>query len=409
MFKILLLLGSIVLFFLSVVIPNSMQNATAACLVLCAVFALPNIRLNRNFQLLLSLYLLSCAVTVFYILVGLSAGAVQEAVQQTVIIYILSPLLWILIVSGLTNLLDDEAFRRWIMVFMMLCVSTVPLFFYLFLQGYDDAVHFFIKEANVDLTEGNVAATIHVYGSFIFLSGGMFAAPGLVRGNAARVLVLSALAAVAITSGRSALMISIPTGVLLGLVLNSRMAPSAASPRSARGFRSVLQTGLVICAILLAMAMTLDDISLPYIFSNMVEKLTSGGGPARAEQFNALMDGVARHWALGSGHGIGVNYLRNDDYPWRYELVWVATILRVGVIGSLIYLLPFLTYVVVFLRRWSARRLSELDIFFFAGFVTAFLASNTNPYVEAFTFQWMYILPTAHLLNRGSARNGARQ
>ncbi|WP_439669550.1 O-antigen ligase domain-containing protein [Cupriavidus necator] len=409
MFKILLLLGSVALFFLSTVIPNALQGATAAAMIFCATLALPYIRPSHKLKLLLILYLLCCLVTVFYIFVGTSAGAGGEAVQQTVVIYILSPLLWILIISGLTSLLDEETFRRWTIVFTTLCIASVPLFFYLYLQGHEEAVQFFIKEANVDLNDGNVAATIHVYGSLIFLSGGLFAAPGLVRGYLSRVLLLSALAVVAITSGRSALMLSIPAGLLLGLMLNSRINPSTATSPRGRGARSVFHTSLVVSAILLGMAMAFDNISLTHIFATVIEKLTTGGGPARSEQFDALMEGVARHWALGSGHGIGVSYLRNEDYPWRYELVWVASLLRVGAIGSLIYLLPFLMYIIVFLNQWAHRRVTELDVFMFGGFMTAFLATNTNPYIEAFTFQWIYILPVAYLVNRQFPAKGNRQ
>jgi hypothetical protein len=33
----------------------------------------------------------------------------------------------------------------------------------------------------------------------------------------------------------------------------------------------------------------------------------------------------------------------------------------------------------------------------FCGFVCAFLGTNTNPYIEAFVFQWMYVIPLVAL------------
>jgi hypothetical protein len=29
----------------------------------------------------------------------------------------------------------------------------------------------------------------------------------------------------------------------------------------------------------------------------------------------------------------------------------------------------------------------------FCGFLCAFLGTNTNPYIEAFSLQWMYVIP----------------
>jgi hypothetical protein len=35
--------------------------------------------------------------------------------------------------------------------------------------------------------------------------------------------------------------------------------------------------------------------------------------------------------------------------------------------------------------------------FLFSAFMAAFIASNTNPYIEAFAFQWMYTIPLVAL------------
>lgn len=45
----------------------------------------------------------------------------------------------------------------------------------------------------------------------------------------------------------------------------------------------------------------------------------------------------------------------------------------------------------------------------FGGFMTALLATNPNPYIEVFTFQWIYVLPVAHLVNRQFPAKGNRQ
>ena len=41
-----------------------------------------------------------------------------------------------------------------------------------------------------------------------------------------------------------------------------------------------------------------------------------------------------------------------------------------------------------------------MDVFLFAGCASAFIAAATNPYIEAYTFHWMYVLPVTIFLVR---------
>jgi hypothetical protein len=121
--------------------------------------------------------------------------------------------------------------------------------------------------------------------------------------------------------------------------------------------------------------------------------LFSGGGEARSVQASALWTGIIEAHGVGAGHGVGVPYVRSDQYPWRYELVWVATIFRVGLVGAIVYFLPFAFYIAAAVRSGLHRSLTMEDRFLLGGFLCAFVASGTNPYIESFAFQWMYILP----------------
>jgi len=77
--------------------------------------------------------------------------------------------------------------------------------------------------------------------------------------------------------------------------------------------------------------------------------------------------------------------------------VWLATLYRVGILGTLIYALPFALYILAALRLAYRRRLPSRHKFLFSGLVCALLATNTNPYIEAFAFQWMYVIPLVAL------------
>ena len=151
---------------------------------------------------------------------------------------------------------------------------------------------------------------------------------------------------------------------------------------------------------ILPFILNLFAISIDAIFRDFFDKLASGGGVLRSEQFYALLKGINDSFGFGVGHGVGVSYLRDNNFPWRYELVWMATILRVGFFGSLIYLMLFLIYIKKFLIYRKKNNISAFDLFIFSGFVAAFVASNTNPYIESFAFQWMYVFPVVSLLLR---------
>ena len=352
-------------------------------------------------RFLVATYFAGVFVSLFYIFVGLNNGAPIEAAKQVLIVYVCTPLLWILVSGAVASIVDDARLSLWLVIFLQFCVASVAAFFYLYLAVGPEAVSFFQESANVDLRGGYAGATMHVYGSFIFLTAGFFAVPSVVSNRYARLFIYIALLVVAATSGRSALILSIPIGILLGLIFSTRIRKISSESRKfgVGKIASLLCLGLLIIGsvFLLAGAVGID---LTLIVDTFWEKLRSGGGEARAEQFVALLNGVRDSYWLGAGHGVGVSYLRNDEFPWRYELIWMATLLRVGAIGAMVYVFPFAFYVWKFLGFWWRREISDLDVFLFSGFVAAFIASNTNPYIEGFVFQWMYVLPVVHFFVR---------
>ena len=290
------------------------------------------------------------------------------------------------------------------MVLSFVGVASVAVFFYLFLNFGVDTVLFFIDDPNINLRDGYSAATMHIYGSFIFLTGAFFATPVLVSGVARRYFLLASFVLVAITSGRSALIISIFIGAIVGMIFLPENAADVVFRRGIdRSAYSLVKKLLILGVIGFALVLV-TDIDANVIVDDFVAKLLSGGGVERIEQADALLASVKDNLGLGVGHGVGVPYIRNDDYPWRYELVWFATLHRVGLIGSIVYAFPFVVCVVAFLNLWRHRMLTEMDVFMFAGLVAALVASNTNPYIEAFSFQWMYVLPVVYFLVAGKNR-----
>lgn len=384
------------LLLLAVVIPNSLPIPTAAAMGMAFFLALPGLRIDRGFRSLLALYAATVIVTVFYLVVGGMHDAPLVAIAQVFAVYIASPLLWMVIAHVLLRWLGAGRLIDWLAMLSLLCALSVGVFFYLYLRHGAAAVAFFFKGANVNLNNGFAGATMHVYGSLIFLCGAFFSSPELIRNRLLRFALLAMLLACALTSGRSALILSVPMGWLLGLALMSRTIGN--TRKSA--FTQLVRYGLPMLAAAAAALFLLQaytQIDLDTVLSAVTDKLASGGGSARVQMGHSLLAGILDNGGLGSGHGVGVDYVSDPIHPWRYELVWVATLYRVGILGALIYALPFLLYFLGVLRLAFARRLPARHKFMFCGLFCAFLATNTNPYIEAFCFQWMYVVPLVAL------------
>lgn len=394
-----------ILLFLCVVIPNSMQSTSAVALIITAIIASVGLKINRNIIKLFWFFVLTVLVTAGYLIVGELNGAPQEALIQIPVIYIVSPFLWILVSIQIFQSIGSERLIGWFAVYTLLCGVSIIVFFWLFEQYGPNAVSFFKSDgANLSLQDGYAGATMHVYGSLIFLSAGFISSPEVIQSFKLRIIVIAVICSAALTSGRAALILSIPIGLLSLLLLTPRTIELSKYQRK-KSYKNLFRALLAVTAgvgLVIYLASYYTDINIPYIISAFYEKLGEGGGGERIEQAKSLVSGIIETNGLGAGHGIGVEVVRSEINPWRYELVWLATIYRVGFIGAAIYAILFFHYIFSIIRVARSRKLLMKDKFFFSAFVAAFVASNTNPYIEGFAFQWMFIVPLiSFYCNRG--------
>jgi hypothetical protein len=370
----------------AVVIPNSLPLETFGLLLILAVVAAttPGFRnFPRRYALMMSMSIL---VTLVYLTVGVLNGAPGAAVWQILLAYVLTPGLWAACVFGAIRRFPGATVARGLALLTVPATLSVALYFYLFLNFGPSSVTFFFDQANVHIQGSTIAARMHVYGSLIFLAGGFFSTPEVFYRKPSRLLIALLLIGAAMTSGRAALIASIPIGFFVFIL-----------PRLTSNFRlkSVL-IGFFVVAVGVFSAFGLMQslgVSIQDTMGMFLQKLMAGGGAVRDLQSEALWDSISTHIGLGAGHGIATKVIRNEEYPWRYELIWLATLHRVGVIGTAIYAFPFLWYLFSASRALLINRLSTHERFFFGGFLAAFVASSTNPYLEAFSLQWMFIVP----------------
>ena len=380
-----------------VVVPHSFQIPTAIALGVAFVFCVLGLRSTRWLIWLIVIYCLGAILTVIYLFVGFLNGAPIDAILQSAAVYLVSPFLWIVLASSLMQYFGPEGTVKWLVRFTWLALLSIVLFFWAYFAFGRDSVKFLTEDANMNVRGGFAGTTMLVYGSLIFLAGGIFAEPGVLRSRLARLLMPAALIAAAATSGRSAFLIAIAVGFVIGLVLRPGLRETQQgsvnnlSLLNVIGALAAMVMGIVVLNALFA------QLDLAYIVELFWTKLLSGGGNERIQQFYALWEGVEDGFGLGRGHGVGVDYLRSDEFPWRYELLPLATLFKVGVIGLAIYSLPFVLAASRIIKKFQDQSLTRVDIYMAGGLSAALLATFTNPYLESFVFQFMYFLPVVAL------------
>ena len=182
-------------------------------------------------------------------------------------------------------------------------------------------------------------------------------------------------------------MLSLFIGVLLFFIFNKR-----------KNF--LIQILLIISALYLSnIILGSFDINIFKIFEGFIKKINSGGESARTEQFKALVEGINQN-IFGAGHGVGVSYIRNYNYPWRYEILPLALIYRVSLFGFIIYALPFLYSIKQFMKLHINSQDDLIDRFMVSGLISIVVASFTNPYLESFEFQFFSVFPFIYFITR---------
>jgi len=384
------------LIILTVVMPNSYPTLSflllisAACFVL---FAKPFFSIPR---LLIYFWMASLFVTILYMLVGALNGATLEALKQTMLIYIISPILWTIIMVHWLRCRGIEQISRLLVLLVFPCAISVVVFFFLFLNYGPSSTRVFISSSNIDFSNGTVAATMHVYGSMIFFAGGIFAAPNIFQNRTVRLLAIISVITIAATSGRGALIIAIFLGLLVSII-----SSASRTIRPRRFVLFVVGTGATLFLVALVSAYFAVDLTL--LITDLLNRILNISHSIRGQQVSHLARGIADSSGFGMGHGIGVDYIRSEKYPWRYEAVWVATLYRVGLLGAIAYVVPFIYFFWRIATTQIRRELSTGERFLFGAFTAVFAASATNPYLEAFAFQWMYILPISAMVLRNNS------
>lgn len=385
--------------FIPIVLPNALRVISVPIFVVMGLLALffgfRNIGLRA-----LSIYLLFSFVTSFYLVVGFIKTQ-GEAVPWVVVVYILSPLLWLAIWSNLLKIISMETVVGLLLVYGSLCCATVIMFYYIFLNYGSASLEWLIAEPNIRVEEGKAAATMHVYGSLVFITAAFFSSPNVIKNVWIRNYFLIFLALSALISGRSALLLAIFVGLMIGFI-------SFGGSRLKKIFRFSGYMVLTLPVIIMFSEFVSNnvfsglEVNILNIIGDFVSKVSAGGGEERGSQFESLLQGLKETWFLGAGHGVSVDVIRNEESPWKYELLGLSTLFHVGIFGFFIYLIPFIFIFSCYGRIGKLKIRNKYDVFVFSGFIAILVASMTNPYLESIDFQWMVLFPCVYFYKRAS-------
>jgi hypothetical protein len=391
---------TVVYMFFPIVFPNAFRTYTLPAFICLGVWHI-FFKFKDIGQTPLVMYGLFASISIGYILVGVLAGA-GDGLAWLIFVYVLAPFFWIAILSTCIRQIGPQSFVKALTFYAALSCLSVVAFFVAFERFDVTQLTWWIAEPNVLVTDGLPAATMHVFGSLIFFAGAFFAAPGVIVRKPFRAVAAAAIVVVTLLSGRTALLLAVIIGCCLNL----------ACERVTHVVRWMLIAVALATTVALSWSAALwltqgaprqgehTDISVLQILESNLDKISAAGGVEREEQALALWRGIQRSYGLGAGHGIGVEIIRSEETPWKYELLWVSTLFHVGVIGTLIYFLPFLLVAVAYFQCLRLRQRNAMDNFMFGGLLAIMAASTTNPYLESFDFQWMPILPAIYFYLR---------
>jgi hypothetical protein len=131
-------------------------------------------------------------------------------------------------------------------------------------------------------------------------------------------------------------------------------------------------------------------------FTESFDPAVNEAAMIRIEQLIALLNGLEDVPVFGAGLGMGVEYIRDPEAPWNYELRYFALLYQVGILGFILYGLGVAWMLYRGIHIISGNSMFGAYMFsMLCGCCGALIAEATNPYLNQFGHLWMIFLPLA--------------
>ncbi len=214
-------------------------------------------------------------------------------------------------------------------------------------------------------------------------------------------LIISIIAVIA--TARRAVILNIFLGFICTVIF-TRLAPAIDKKAFNKRILKILFWGIGFLIVFVIIAQESGLFNFTLVFNKFLSAFSSkqnvsdASTQTRYRQFDLLIKSWLHAPLLGHGHGAVSQYIiRSKTAPWMYELSYVALLFQTGIIGLGIYfaLIIWPIYKGVRLIKTADKE----TCFFIIPSITAcacFLIANaTNPYLQSYDYIWALFFPVA--------------
>lgn len=363
---------------LNIVFPNSFQNLSISLLIITSLLIFTLKKRLYDYTIVAFWIILSLIFISFILLSNVSSPHKIELIFK----YVVSPLLWITIISYIRSEFDIKTIMNWLIFFSFMgCVSVISLYI-IMAAGFTSIVELIIINPNIDQGTG-LGFTLHVYGSLVFFALAIFPSMKYISRNSYKYVYVLVFLIAAILSGRTALILSLIIGLLFSVIYLNKIRVKFTNIVS---FIFFITIGGIFLFNKYNENFDVDFID--YITNLHFKKISDKGGHERAQQINEIVKYI-NDYPFGNGF-ISLSIIRDFARPFNFEVLILATIMRFGIITFMLILFSIgkcMSGIKIF------RKDNESTDFFLLGFFGILMVSFTNPYLESFAFQWMFFIP----------------
>lgn len=365
---------------LNIVFPNSFQLISISILFLInLLIAIKNKRFNLSFLH----FKWGVFSLIFCLFILFSSISFQDKIELF-FKYAISPFLWINLFVFIFKKYNRKIILNWIIIIFLISNFSVIIFYILSVSGYGNLIKPFMENARVNTNTG-LGFTLHIYGSLIFFSIAFIPIFNLMRNYFLKYVLFISLLLVIVISGRTALYLSLFLSIFYFLFNYKyiKISPKA------------ILSGIVLLLLIIILYnfLFLDYFKINlynYILETHLNKIETGGGTERSIQVNQILSAIKDN-PFGNGF-ITLQKIRDYKKTYNYEVLILSTIMRFGIPIFIIILLSLKDIFKYFNRKFE----DNFSDIYILGFIGIIITSFTNPYLESFSFQWMFFAPLVY-------------
>lgn len=392
------------LFFMMLFVPTTYQLVKAGLLVVVLSLILARSILKRTLKLHPSVFTWTFIITLTGILF-MFRGAVNDTpgAIRVATIYFLWPWIYTLFIAAVTKIKIINGLMK-VLVVATIAIGIYTLSYILHALGWLPAIFYIEIDQGqaIGFYQGVIEYRLYSISSLVFLVPFLMTAL-LVWSKktvlpVSRTLVWIALVlgvVLTILSGRRALWLSISLSLCVSFSVYLFFNLKIKLQRRAVIITFIgLLSMLVATFVYVSSKFNLDLTALLDYLSQGFDFAGDKSANARSTQFFALLEGWFENPLLGAGHGAAASVIRSDEYPWAYELSYVALLFHTGLLGFTVYALGIVwIYWMSFKIIRTRHKIAFYIIPVLVGTTSFLIANATNPYLTKYDYLWIIFLP----------------